>query len=108
MAFEKQRREINEKLEKGGVSNVTVEECIAARLYTGPCYLKYNQVLRGLGNGGKMRDDYERLCQGNKYTTTLQDGPPLGELQVASDYKWGQGHRLCAPLSARCKVHVDK
>ena len=46
------------------------EEFVATRLYTGPMYIKYNAVLRGL-QFEYARPDFDRLCGGNRYTTTL-------------------------------------
>ena len=46
------------------------EELIAARLYTGPMFEKYNGVLRGLNVkvfAAKMKED----CQGNLYVDTI-------------------------------------
>ena len=48
------------------------EEFWGARLYTGPMFIKYNAILRGLG--GKVPffvSNLEKLCMGNQYTTTL-------------------------------------
>ena len=40
--------------------------------YTGPCFHKYNLVLRSSGNGPDfIKKDCERTCLGNTYTTTL-------------------------------------
>ena len=47
-------------------------ESIGARLYTGPMFVKYNAVLRGLGSPiAFLRKGFEDLCLGNVYTTTL-------------------------------------
>ena len=46
------------------------EEFIGARLYTGPLYIKYNALLRGL-QFKSARANFDRLCRGNKYTTTM-------------------------------------
>ena len=44
---------------------------VAARMYTGPMYMKYNLVLRGMGAGRhtKIHEEYERVCKLNTYTT---------------------------------------
>ena len=44
-----------------------VEEQVAARMYTGPMYMKYNLVLRGMGAGRhtKIYEEYERVCKLN-------------------------------------------
>ena len=46
-----------------------VEEQVAARMYTGPMYMKYNLVLRGMGAGRhtKIHEEYERVCKLNTY-----------------------------------------
>ena len=36
----------NRPLRKDGHNELMIEELIAGRLYTGPCYSKYNSVLR--------------------------------------------------------------
>ena len=46
------------------------EEAVGARLYTGPCFVKYNTVLRGLQSKTFYKKFIE-LTKGNKYTTTL-------------------------------------
>ena len=40
---------------------------------TGPCYTKYNTVLRGCGALAppKLKEDFVKLTRGNKYVTTL-------------------------------------
>ena len=44
----------------------------AWRADTGPLFVKYNGVLRGLGDGdGVLKQRMERLCADNRYTTTL-------------------------------------
>ena len=45
--FEAELTRRNEELEKEGHASVGKEEFFAARLYSGPMYLKYNAVLRG-------------------------------------------------------------
>ena len=43
--------QVNETLREAGHATVIVEEQVAARMYTGPMYMKYNLVLRGMGAG---------------------------------------------------------
>ena len=58
---------------------VTIEEAQGARLYTGPCFVKYNFVLRtrssrGMSGDGQGQDAEQALVEltrGNLYTTTL-------------------------------------
>ena len=42
----------NEQLEEKEIGRLSMQEFQAARLYTGPMYMKYNAVLRGLGEEG--------------------------------------------------------
>lgn len=72
-AFDEHRRLINEQLRLKSCAPLGDEEQLGARLYTGPMYLKYNAVLRGLATGAPrfMVESFERLCEGNRYTTTL-------------------------------------
>ena len=72
-AFDEQRRLINEQLRQKGCAPLGDEEQLGARLYTGPLYLKYNAVLRGLATSAPrfMVEAFERLCEGNRYATTL-------------------------------------
>ena len=61
----------NEKLRKAGHSELIREELIGGRLYTGPCYAKYNAVLRS-----KSKDPYlvglaKETTLGNDYVTTI-------------------------------------
>ena len=55
------------------VSAAHVAEIKLPARSTGPMYLKYNAVLRGLNDndGGKLYGEYGKLCCNNKYTTTL-------------------------------------
>ena len=49
-----------------------IEEGFGARLYTGPLFVKYNGVLRGIDSSvPSLRAQFETRCMGNKYTTTL-------------------------------------
>ena len=63
----------NAKLKAMGEPEVIVEEVIGARLYTGPMFIKFNGVLRGIDSRvPAQRIKFTDLCRGNKYTTTLQ------------------------------------
>ena len=47
---------------------------VCLRLYTGPMYFKYNNVLRGVSVPGckaPLEQLFRDLCKGNKYTNTL-------------------------------------
>ena len=40
-----------------------LSEAFGARLYTGPCFVKYNAVLRGLGSGNDfLKGQAVQLC----------------------------------------------
>ena len=73
--FTVKMREKNEHLRRLGSSPLIEEEFFAARLYTGPLYCKYNVVLRFKGAGEKVKEhvrkDFDELCSGNLYATTL-------------------------------------
>lgn len=68
-------------LRKTGEKQLILEEGVAARLYTGPLFVKYNGVLRGLDTSVPfLKDQMMQYCAGkdkngkdklNKYTTTL-------------------------------------
>ncbi|KAL1510688.1 hypothetical protein AB1Y20_006983 [Prymnesium parvum] len=62
---------VDEKLRAVGVAPLSEAEFIAARLYTGPCYRKYNAVLRSRGDVAALEKEWTSLCHGNLYTTTL-------------------------------------
>ena len=64
---------INASLTALNVPAVRREELIAARLYTGPMFRKYNAVMRGVGKGRPdwAVKDFDETCMGNKYSTTI-------------------------------------
>ena len=61
--FEKAAEPKNEALRRAKQPELTTDEIIGARLYTGPLFEKYNAVMRGL-NGGVpfLRRQLVRLC----------------------------------------------
>ena len=62
----------NSQLTSIGHAPMLEEEIIGARLYTGPQFVKYNAVLRGLQTeNGYLKSQFTRLCMGNTYSTTL-------------------------------------
>ena len=64
--------EVNRKLAALGAEQLTLEEVVGARLYTGPCYRKYNAVLRGCnGKVPALHAQWKALCAENRYETTL-------------------------------------
>ena len=74
-SFDEARREKNRELNDLASSQdagMMIEEFIGARLYTGPCFVKYNTTLRGLQSSiAFFKRRFESLCKGNRYTTTL-------------------------------------
>ena len=68
----------NEQLEEKEIGKLSMQEFQAARLYTGPMYMKYNAVLRGLGEKGLPKikkkvlfEEMKKLCGDSRYVTTL-------------------------------------
>ena len=79
-AFEAERAARNARLAEIACPPILPEEVIGVRLYTGPQYVRYNGVLRGLGRlqgeaatrGAQWHaEQVQRLFEGNLYTTTL-------------------------------------
>ena len=71
-AFDSAFGEVNAKLTELSMPTILVEEFLGCRMYTGPCFVKYNTVLRGLQSSIPFfRDKFTDLCKGNKYTTSL-------------------------------------
>ena len=70
--FEDPMRVRNEQLAKQQCKPILLCEFHAARLYTGPLFVKYNLILRGLGTRIPFFvKQLEATCLGNTYTTTL-------------------------------------
>lgn len=70
--------DINQRLREQAQRPLRIEEFIAARLYTGPMFQKYNSALRAKAMSNQsarppdwMIKQYEELCKDNKYTTTI-------------------------------------
>ena len=62
----------NARLKKLECAPVCEDELLAARLYTGPLFQKYNSVLRGKkSKSSRMFAKWYASCRGNHYTTTL-------------------------------------
>ena len=55
--------EVNARLEKLHEPALLLEEGVGGRLYTGPMFVKYNDLLRGFGH-------HLDGCRGNRYVTT--------------------------------------
>jgi len=67
--FDVERQKRNRELHDLDSTPLNEDEFIAARIYTGPIYVKLNGVLRHAGRETDER--FQRLCHGNRYTTTL-------------------------------------
>ena len=65
--------DVNHRLRQHAQRPLRKEEFIASRLYTGPMFQKYNAVLRATVGAAPqlMKDNYQQLCKGNRYTTTI-------------------------------------
>jgi hypothetical protein len=62
----------NCSLRASSQTEMILEEAIAGRLYTGPMFMKYNAILRGITSQvPPLVKAFESLCKGNTYTTTL-------------------------------------
>ena len=73
-SYAAERKACDAKLEALGIAEVSDAEFIAARLYTGPLYVKYNTILRCKGAAGSsvfLTKLMQELCAGNQYETTL-------------------------------------
>ena len=71
-AFSEELTARNSQLTSLGHPPLLDEEVIGARLYTGPQFVKYNAVLRGLQSENPyLKSQFTRLCMGNTYSTTL-------------------------------------
>jgi len=71
--FRPQWDEMNAKLANAGEPPLARGGFVALRLYTGPMFFKYNNVLRGVGPHKipPLAEVFEKLCKGNRYTNTL-------------------------------------
>ena len=63
--------EQNRRLAEIKQGRMVQEELLAARLYTGPMYHKYNLVLRAFSGVAFLREQCQRDCRGNLYPTTI-------------------------------------
>ena len=58
---------VNKQLEELGMPTIISEEFLGTRMYTGPCFVKYNTVLRGLQSAiDFFKNMFMKLCNGNK------------------------------------------
>lgn len=77
--LEQKRTELNQKLKELKQDALVWEEVVAARLYTGPLFVKYNAVLRGIDSSSDyLKGEMKKYCaerEGgtkiNPYCTTL-------------------------------------
>ena len=72
-AFRAARVAIDAALRASGNTPLGIEQFVAARLYTGPMFVKYNGVLRGIQpqSPAFFAETWRRLCLGNCYTATI-------------------------------------
>ncbi|KAL1520857.1 hypothetical protein AB1Y20_022418 [Prymnesium parvum] len=71
-SFDGALAQLSAKLAEQDCAPMLRAEAACARLYTGPLFIKYNLVLRGLGSKLPFfARQLEELCRGNVYTTTL-------------------------------------
>ena len=77
--FDEELRAKGDQLQAVGSERMLQVELIGARLYTGPCYMKYNTVLRGCSphSPKALHDAFRRLTRGNNYVTTLAGQTPI-------------------------------
>ena len=61
----------NKRLDEQHLPLLMYEEALAARLYTGPMYEKYNAALRSFSGDPFLADRFKKLCLGNYYPTTI-------------------------------------
>ena len=75
--LEEKARVKNEKLIALGEPVLTLPELLGARSYTGPLFVKYNSVLRGLDSGvPPLRDKMIQLCCAKEtYLEYIRDKP---------------------------------
>ena len=105
--------DVNGRLSSTGQLPLRMEELVAVRLYTGPMFIRYNAVMRGAGEhmSASSITRFQRLCQGNKYTTTLWSINSaivkLGSLTLAQKvYRGVSGMRLPEQLIKRNEYNV--
>ena len=61
----------NKLLEEKDLPHIDFTEVLAARLYTGPMYEKYNAALRSFSGFPFLVGRFQKLCLGNYYPTTI-------------------------------------
>ena len=114
-AFATEVQACNARLADVGESRLLEGEFIAARLYTGPMYVKYTRVLRSATKEvAFLVEQCEELCGRNRYTTTLNvinsTVMKLGKLIPAQKVYRGVsvlGAERAERARRRRAVHVD-
>ena len=103
--LEEQVANKNAELTRMGFAHMklTLWEAVAARLYTGPMYVKYNSVLRSYSDKGKAAgtDFWTKQCQqltkGNTYVCTIFAANSAAiKLSKLTPVSYHGGHRICA------------
>ena len=86
-------------------SHVTVAEVVALRLYTGPMYVKYNAVLRGMAvatAGGTIYSSTVHLiCSGLQKLSRVSELPKEMKLYRGTG-GWARPRRFPAPAASGC------
>ena len=100
----KRVRDINGRLEALQEPAILTEEAFAARLYTGPMFVKYNDLLRGFGPALAG-------CKGNCYVTTTHAINSVikkcAKLTVAAKvYRGVAGGEKSVPSPPRCRLRA--
>ena len=68
---ERMEADTNRRLIQAEHAPMIEEELIAGRLYTGPMYMKYNLVLRAQSKDPYLVEQFNQVCRGNKYATSI-------------------------------------
>ena len=87
-AFAPLIRERNAELQQQEAKPLLDVEFFAARLYTGPAFMKYNAVLRGVhpSSPTKLRHDFRRRDRASLSSPSLMSLSPPSHLALSSPY----------------------
>ena len=100
-ALQRQLADVNRRLGELGEPHMIVEELWGARLYTGPLFVKYNGVLRGISSRVPfLVSTFQTLCQGNQYTTCVASW--LRTSQTAGHVTGAPCHSRPVGCAGRC------
>ena len=71
--FEAERLRVSDRLHAVGAPAFSRAMLVGGRLYTGPLFVKYNAILRGVKEGAPafFRKKLDELCGDNRYTTSI-------------------------------------